>query len=98
MTTILLHTDLLDLNLQSTEDVLARIAAMPAADQAEVSPDWIARLRAAPAPSPWTHGVVLVERASGAEIGSAGFKAAPDADGMVELAYGITPEYQRRGF
>jgi hypothetical protein len=36
----------LRLVLETTEDVLARIAAMSPAEQAEVSPDWLASLRA----------------------------------------------------
>ncbi len=98
MSTIFLQTERLALVLESTEAVLARIAAMPAADQAEVSPGWLAQLRAAPAPSPWTHGVALVERATGIEVGSAAFKGPPDAAGVVEIAYGLAPAYQGRGY
>jgi RimJ/RimL family protein N-acetyltransferase len=98
MDTPFLQTERLALVLESTEAVLARIEAMPPADRAEVSPDWLARLRAAPAPSPWTHGVALVERATGAAVGSAAFKGPPDADGVVEIAYGLAPEHQGRGY
>lgn len=93
-----LLTERLALELESTEAVLARIAAMPPADQAEVSPEWLARLRLAPVPTPWTHGVALVERATGAVVGSAGFKGPPDAEGVVEVAYGLAPAYQGRGY
>lgn len=93
-----LYSERLMLELESTEAVLARIAAMPAADQAEVSPEWLRQLRAAPSPSPWTHGFSLVEQATGTVVGSAGFKGPPDADGVVEIAYGILPEHQRQGF
>src|SRR5262245_27035409 len=62
----------------------------------EVSPQWLAQLRAGGADS-WTlgFGVLLLE--TDAIIGSAGFKGPPDADGMVEIAYGIDPEFQGRG-
>ncbi len=93
-----LRTDRLDLVLEPTEAVLARIAAMPPADQAEVSPVWLARLRALPAPAPWTHGFSLVERATGLEVGSCGYKGPPDEDGVVEIAYGVAPPHQRRGY
>jgi [ribosomal protein S5]-alanine N-acetyltransferase len=93
-----LSTERLALELESTESVLARIAAMPAADQAEVSPEWLARLRASPTPTPWTHGFAIVERATGAVVGSCGFKGPPDADGMVEIAYGLAPEYRGHGY
>ena len=98
MTNPFLQTERLSLVLESTDAVLARIAAMPAADQAEVSPDWLARLRAAPAPSPWTHGVALVERSTGMPVGSAAFKAPPDVAGVVELAYALEPEHRGRGY
>ena len=94
----LLLTERLALELESTEAVLARIAAMPLADQAKVSPAWLAQLRSTPEPTVWTNGVSLVERATGAVVGSAGLGGPPDADGVVELAYGLMPEYQKRGF
>ena len=36
--------------------------------------------------------------AAATAIGTCGFKAAPDALGMVELGYSVLPAYQRRGF
>ena len=35
---------------------------------------------------------------SGRSVGRAGFHAAPDADGMLELGYAIDPEHRRRGY
>jgi [ribosomal protein S5]-alanine N-acetyltransferase len=93
-----LQTERLTLDLESTEAVLARIAAMPPADQAEVSPEWLARLRASPTPTPWTHGFAIAERATGTVVGSCAFKTAPDANGVVEIAYGLAPEFQGRGY
>ncbi len=98
MTAPFLETRRLALVLESTEAVLARIDAMPEADRAEVSPEWLARLRASPAPSPWTHGLAIVERATGAAAGSVAFKGPPDADGVVEIAYALDPAYQKRGY
>ena len=46
---------------------------------------------------PWVTGV-LVDDDTGAVVGAAGFHAAPDADGMVEVGYGIDPEFRRRGY
>lgn len=37
------------------------------------------------------------ERASGMLIGGAGFKGAPDDDGIVEIGYGLTPAGRGRG-
>lgn len=98
MGTPFLQTERLVLDLESTAAVLARIAAMPPAEQAEISPDWLARLRAAAAPSPWTHGFALVERASGVVVGSCAFKGPPDAVGVTEIAYGLATEYQGHGY
>ena len=98
MTLLVVPTERLDLVLESTEAVLARVEAMPAADRAEVSPDWLARLRASAAASPWTHGFSMVERAGGAVVGSCGYKGPPGPDGVVEIAYGVEPSHQRRGY
>lgn len=88
----------LDLVLQSPEEVLAFIEAMPAHDRAEVSTDWLARVRAAPAGDPWALSFSVVERAGGATVGSCGFKGPPDTDGVVEIAYGIDPDHRGRGY
>jgi len=96
MTTII-DTPRLQLVLDSTEEVLARIDAMSPADRAEVSPDWIARMRSS-APSPWTHGFSAIERATKTAVGSCAFKGPPDADGVVEIAYGIEPAHRGRGY
>lgn len=92
-----LDTPRLRLVLDSTEAVLARIAAMSPADQAEVSPDWLARMRSA-VPSPWTHGFSVTDRATGVAVGGCGYKGPPDADGAVEIAYGIAEPYRGRGY
>jgi RimJ/RimL family protein N-acetyltransferase len=87
----------LDLVLDTREAVLARIEALSPADRAEVSPEWVERMRQS-TPSPWTHGMSLVERTSGAVVGSGGYKGPPDDDGAVEIAYGIGEEYRGRGY
>lgn len=53
----------------------------------EVSPAWLARLRAsaASAADPWVHGFAVVHRESRSVIGSVGFKGPPDEDAVVEL-------------
>ena len=98
MRTPLVGTERLSLELESTDAVLERIAALPPDARAEVSPDWIARLRAASAPSPWTHGFAIVERATGTVVGSCAFTGPPDASGVVEIAYELAPAHQGRGF
>jgi len=64
----------------------------------EVSPVWIAHLRAAPGPDPWTLGFAVVHRDDDRVIGSAAFKGAPDESGAVEIAYGIAPGYEGHGY
>jgi ribosomal-protein-alanine N-acetyltransferase len=94
---LMIDTPRLRLVLESTEAVLARIDAMNPADRAEVSPAWLARMRSSP-PSPWTHGFGVVERATKAVVGMCAFKGPPDADGIVEIAYGIEPPHRGRGY
>lgn len=64
----------------------------------DVSPAWLASLRTLRHPDPWSLGFAVLHRESGSIIGSAGFKGAPDADGMVEVAYGIVPDFEGRGY
>ena len=45
----------------------------------------------------WFTGA-LQDVASGSVVGAAGFHAAPDADGMVEMGYGVDPAWRRRGY
>ena len=65
----------------------------------DVSPQWIAALRDAGGdPDPWRHGFFIIERDGQAVVGSAGFKGPPDSGGMVEIAYGIVPSREGRGY
>jgi RimJ/RimL family protein N-acetyltransferase len=97
MTNFAIETARLRLVLESTEVVLARIEAMSPAERAEVSPDWLARVRTG-APSPWTHGFAVIERVTGEQVGVCGYKGPPDSEAVVEIAYGVIPEYQGRGY
>lgn len=63
----------------------------------EVSPAWLAALRASHDPDPWRHGFFLVHRGAGAAVGSAGFKGPPDSTGTVEIAYGVAPSCEGHG-
>ena len=45
----------------------------------------------------WFTGA-LQDTTTGEVVGRAGFHAAPDADGMVEMGYGVDPAYRRRGY
>ncbi len=93
-----LQTERLALVLRSTEEVQAWAASLDAATRAEISPDWLAQLGAAPAAHPWTHGFEMRRRADGAVVGSCAFKGPPDAEGAVEIAYGVAPEHEGKGY
>ena len=64
----------------------------------DVSPAWVEQLAATPGPDPWTLGFAVIHRNDARVIGSAGFKGPPGEDGAVEIAYGIVPGYQRKGY
>jgi [ribosomal protein S5]-alanine N-acetyltransferase len=40
----------------------------------------------------------LVQRIDNAVVGSCGFKGPPTPDGVVEIAYGVAPEHQGKGY
>jgi RimJ/RimL family protein N-acetyltransferase len=92
-----IETPRLRLVMESTEAVMARIDRLSPADRAEVSPEWVARMRAS-SPSPWTHGFAIMDRATDSMIGSCGFKGPPDHRGVTEIAYGIDAEHRGRGY
>jgi len=64
----------------------------------DVSPDYLARLDTSMAADPWTHGFGLIHTDTGKVIGFGGFKGPPEAEGVVEIAYGVVPDYQGKGF
>jgi ribosomal-protein-alanine N-acetyltransferase len=97
MDTATVDTKRLRLVPRTPEDALTGVAGMPPDQRAEVSPVWLARVQSGSA-DVWTLGFSMVDRATGGAIGSCGFKDAPDADGMVEIAYGVAVEHQNQGF
>ena len=93
-----IETARLQLIPNSPDEVRAQIEKMDAQVRKELSQDWLARVAAATAVDPWVLGFTLVHRSTGDVIGTCGFKAPPDADGMVEIAYGVSPEHQNNGY
>src|SRR5262245_37451942 len=93
-----IRTARLELMAQTPADVLAKVEQMTPEQRAEISPEWLARVRAAADVDPWTLGFVVMHRASDAVIGSCGFKGPPDLDGVVEIAYGVAPEHEGQGY
>ena len=98
MDSITIESDRLNLILETPEEVLARIDAMPPADRAQVSPQWLAQMRAETHANPWKHGFRMVDRASRIVVGGCAFKGPPDYHSAVEIAYGVEPEYRQRGY
>jgi RimJ/RimL family protein N-acetyltransferase len=80
------------------EEVHAMIRATSPAEKAQLSADWLARVHASTSADPWTHGFFIVHRETGTTIGRCGFKGPPESDGVVEIAYGVEPDQQGKGY
>jgi RimJ/RimL family protein N-acetyltransferase len=93
-----IETDNLLLVLLSPQEILAEIEQLNPEDKAQVSSAWLARVRALREPDPWMCGFSILQRRSGDKIGMCGFKGPPSAEGLVEIAYGVEPGHQGRGY
>jgi len=98
MSTINIETRNLMLVLQTPEETRALIDRMTLSEKAELSADWLTLVDSATSADPWIHGFALIQRADNAVVGSCGFKGPPNADGAVEIAYGIDPNYRGNGY
>lgn len=74
------------------------VETMDPSEKAQLSADWLARLHASTSADSWTHGFSLVHRDSDIVVGKSGFKGPPGADGVVEIAYTVVPDYQGKGY
>ena len=93
-----LSTKSLQLVPQTREETLANVERMQPHERAEISPAWLMLVERSSSIDPWIHGFVLVHRATDRTVGICGFKGPPGADGSVEIAYGVDPEHQGKGF
>lgn len=93
-----IETDRLTIALRAPEEVRADIEALDEATRQLMSSGWLRQIAAATSSDPWLHGFRLTERSTGVLVGTAGFKAPPDGDGMVEIAYRIEPGHESRGY
>jgi RimJ/RimL family protein N-acetyltransferase len=93
-----IQTKSLELVPHTPDDVRAQIEEMSAAQRAELSPDWLARVQVATADDPWVLGFAMVHRTTGVVIGTCGFKGPPGGDETVEIAYGVAPDHQGNGY
>jgi ribosomal-protein-alanine N-acetyltransferase len=64
----------------------------------EVSEAFLARLRDASSADSWSDGFGVVHLSENRLIGLCSFNGPPDADGAVEISYGIAPVYAGRGY
>src|SRR3989442_11474851 len=105
--TLLAYTPEQLLALIEEPQAFEEIAALTPADglrgfyvSGDVSPQWLEALRAAVGrgPNPWRHGFFIIEKASGEIVGGAGVKSAPHGAGVVEIADGVVPSRQGRGY
>jgi RimJ/RimL family protein N-acetyltransferase len=62
------------------------------------SGDFMERLRAATRPDPWNFGFAILHKVDHVIVGFCSFTGAPDSSGLVEIAYGIAPDYQWKGY
>src|SRR5436190_1385582 len=97
MNEAVIETPRLKLVAKTLDGVRAQIEGMTADQRAELSSDWLARLES-PTVDLWTLGFDMVDRTTDVVIGGCGFKGPPGIDGTVEIAYGVAPPFQNRGY
>jgi RimJ/RimL family protein N-acetyltransferase len=98
MPTPVLESENLRLIVSDPAEVLAWVDSMSPDDRAEVSAEWLDRVRRTTVPDPWTCGFNMLHRETGTTVGSCAFKGPPDSSGVVEIAYGVKPEHQGKGY
>ncbi len=98
MSTINIETRNLTLVLQTPEETRELIDGMTPSEKAEFSADWLTLVDSATSADPWIHGFALIQRADNAVVGSCGFKGPPNANGAVEISYGVDPDYRGNGY
>jgi [ribosomal protein S5]-alanine N-acetyltransferase len=64
----------------------------------EVSAEFLTRLNDSSAADPWKDGFGVLHLAENIIIGLCSFVGPPTDEGMVEIAYGIVPKYEGRGY
>ena len=64
----------------------------------EASADFKARVEQGKQSDPWQFGCAIIHKSDNILIGTCGFPGPPDPSGVAEIAYGIAPAYQGRGY
>jgi len=62
------------------------------------SADFMTRLETAKLSDPWQFGFAVIHKIDNILIGMGGFPGPPDSEGVAEIAYGIAPSYQGKGY
>ena len=93
-----LNTPRLKLVLRTRRQTLEQLERLSPEQLREVSAQWLERVWNSTDADPWVHGFVATLREDGTFVGQCGFKAPPDASGVVEIASGIAPGFEGRGF
>src|SRR6266404_1762814 len=62
------------------------------------SADFLGKLEKAKAGDPWQFGFAVIHKIDNRLMGLCGFPGPPDSDGVAEIAYGIAPSYQSKGY
>jgi RimJ/RimL family protein N-acetyltransferase len=92
-----LQTRRLRVVLQTREEVERMIEALPEYQKSQISPAWLAGMRAAKVGDPWAYAFRVVQRDTNSVIGTCSFKG-PPVDGVVEISYSINPEHEGKGY
>ena len=64
----------------------------------EVSAGYLDMLRFSTEADIWRHGFALLNRSEGLVVGNAAFVGPPNEAGEVEIAYGVVPSFEGRGY
>jgi RimJ/RimL family protein N-acetyltransferase len=105
-----IHTTNLTLQFASVQQLEALIKGVAAFENAfgmkvieghlefqEALPYSLKQLQSGGMAEPWA-SYLFIHTTDNALIGMGGYKGAPDANGMVEIGYGIAPAYRGRGY
>ena len=74
------------------------VEAMSPADKLQLSAAWLSQIHASTSTDVWLHGFKLLHRDIGIVVGTGGFTGPPITEGVVEIAYGVDPDHQGKGF
>ena len=80
---------------RTRDEVRTAIDALSPEVRACLSAGWLELLAKSSPQDPWVHGFHVMDK-DGLIVGIASFKG-PPTDGVVEIAYAIVPEQQRKG-